>query len=387
MNELSRQITNDSVIRVGRRKERKEAVCWIFQLKEPPCIPAQAFPIAARNNWSDVFRIFLELGLDTEQYELHVFERRFPLALTLRLVSEQNDDRKSAIDYSVELGHNACARIVLEQCVNWSEPWLGGYHKRNTLLIIVAQNGHVGIVELFLEHNKATDFASISIRDAIRRSIKSAEPYPYFDLEQLEEKRMPLDVTDHTGLTPLATAAKQGHTRIVDMLVRPAYYSLEKADIEQRTPLSLAAFYGHSKCVTTLVEHRADLEARDIRGQTPLALNCFSKPSNIAERLLEEGARVDTQDNRQRTPLMEAASFSEATTECDETPDRGLVRDLVHCLFQHGANLGLSDESGVTAVAYARDTKGMTPSTHAVANNRTEAVTKLPDVRRKHRGS
>jgi ankyrin repeat protein len=84
---------------------------------------------------------------------------------------------------------------------------------------------------------------------------------------------------------------------------------------------------------------------------------------------------------------MEAASFSEATAECDETPDRGLVRDLVHCLFQHGANLGLSDESGVTAVAYARDTKGMTPSTHAVANNRTEAVTKLPDVRRKHRGS
>ena len=80
------------------------------------------------------------------------------------------------------------------------------------------------------------------------------------------ESRAGIDVLNAKGQTSLHVAAAQGHSKVVEQLVK-AGARKEAASRAGLTPLMMAASNGHVSAVETLVDFRVELEARAMAHQ------------------------------------------------------------------------------------------------------------------------
>ena len=88
--------------------------------------------------------------------------------------------------------------------------------------------------------------------------------------------------------TPLMVASKNGHTKIVKLL-------LEKgADVNAKmTALMLAAANGHTEIIKLLLEKGADVNAKNKYGSTALMFAAANGRTEIVQILLEKGGRCE----------------------------------------------------------------------------------------------
>ncbi|XP_019119465.1 ankyrin repeat domain-containing protein 50 isoform X1 [Larimichthys crocea] len=153
--------------------------------------------------------------------------------------------------------------------------------------------------------------------------------------------------SDHQGQTPLTLASRQGHVKVLTVLLEwaknqepeTAVQMMEHVDNEGWTALRSAAWGGHSEAVRILLDAGADVDGCDGEGRTALRAAAWGGHDEIVLTLLDYGAQVDKADSKGRTPLIAAAYMGH--------------QEAVEILLDHNAKVDLADGDGRTALSVA----------------------------------
>lgn len=138
----------------------------------------------------------------------------------------------------------------------------------------------------------------------------------------------------------LVQAAFDGDLATVRSVVEKGA-SLEATAPKGRTAMHWAAVNGHLEVIEFLGERGANVNARDSDGKTPLMFAVKGKHADIVAYLLESGADANARSKKiGLTPLTIGAAVG----------DVGVVR----LLLEHGADQGIPERSGDTALDRAR---------------------------------
>ncbi|XP_068428911.1 ankyrin repeat domain-containing protein 50 [Clinocottus analis] len=154
-------------------------------------------------------------------------------------------------------------------------------------------------------------------------------------------------VSDQQGQTPLTLASRQGHVKVLSVLLdwtksqgpETAVRMMEHVDNEGWTALRSAAWGGHSEAVRLLLDAGADVDGCDAEGRTALRAAAWGGHEEIVLTLLDYGAQVDKGDSMGRTPIIAAAYMGH--------------HEAVEILLDHRADVNLADGDGRTALSVA----------------------------------
>ena len=155
-------------------------------------------------------------------------------------------------------------------------------------------------------------------------------------------------LTSCAGSTALNKAALKGDLAKVQALIGPKVDINEKSDSIRVTPLITAAENGHTEIVKLLLDNGAEVDSRDKYGRSALMRAAWYSHDAVVEILLDRGALVNATEKWGHTALMMAAKGGHITT--------------ARTLLDHGADLNAKDSWGITALMYA------------TTNNRVEAT-------------
>ena len=256
--------------------------------------------------------------------------------------------------------------------VNWFE---SSSEAGSAPLAISASHSHIGIVELVFGEGSSTDqyntnpFRTTPLRatplcttplhaaakggytwlaELLLGSTPPSKGRPIGIMELLFSKGASLDARDKGKNTPLQLAIMNGHTDIVDLLLRkgssigddywgwtPLHLATQKGytgvvelllssgastEVKDRlsgtTLLHGAAEYGHTGMVELLLNFRqgASIEARNNLGYTPLHFAASKGHTVVVGLLLEKGASINAKDGFDSTPLHNAAINGHTST-------------------------------------------------------------------------
>ncbi|XP_026152159.1 ankyrin repeat domain-containing protein 50 [Mastacembelus armatus] len=154
-------------------------------------------------------------------------------------------------------------------------------------------------------------------------------------------------ISDHQGQTPLTLASRQGHVKVLSVLLEwtksqereKGVQMMEHVDNEGWTALRSAAWGGHNEAVRLLLDAGADVDGCDAEGRTALRAAAWGGHEEIVLTLLEYGAQVNKADSNGRTPLIAAAYMGH--------------HEAVEILLEHNAEVDLADGDGRTALSVA----------------------------------
>ncbi|KAG2624846.1 hypothetical protein PVAP13_3KG184727 [Panicum virgatum] len=135
---------------------------------------------------------------------------------------------------------------------------------------------------------------------------------------------------DNGGISPLhIAAAERGFYEVAELLMSKG------ADVDPicengGAPVHIAAKNGHAKVLKLLLRNKADSERLSTSFNTPLVASLFGSSVECLEVLIEAG--VDVNAGSPATPLTLAA-------------DKGLT-EFINCLLEAGADANIPDENG-----------------------------------------
>ena len=193
-----------------------------------------------------------------------------------------------------------------------------------------------------------------------------------------------LDSTDYDGVTPLRLAAQLGRyltachcvlscgwrsVEIVQVLL-DAGAAINAQDVlhvsnkfQGESALMLAVRGGHAAVVMLLVQRGADINARDMKGTRALLAasyqqRCYAERSTAAGMSAFHSAAASGQEQLVECLLTAGADIN-AVDHCGKTPiylavEHGYSK-VIKILAQHGANVGLRDLDGRSALHWAAD--------------------------------
>ncbi|XP_063363312.1 integrin-linked protein kinase isoform X1 [Cydia amplana] len=107
---------------------------------------------------------------------------------------------------------------------------------------------------------------------------------------------------DDHDFSPLHWACKEGHQKIVEMLMKRGA-RINVTNMGDDTPLHLASAHGHRAIVQLLLQNRVDVNFTNAHGNSPLHYACFWGYGPIAEDLVMAGALVSLANRDGDTPL------------------------------------------------------------------------------------
>ncbi|KAI9532641.1 Protein fem-1 B [Dissostichus eleginoides] len=149
--------------------------------------------------------------------------------------------------------------------------------------------------------------------------------------------------------TPLIIAARNGHDKVVRLLVDHYRVNTEQTGtvrfdgyvIDGATALWCAAGAGHFDVVRLLLSHRANVNHTTITNSTPLRAACFDGRLDIVRFLVEHNADIRITNKYNNTCLMIAAYKGHA--------------DVVQFLLERGADPNAKAHCGATALHFAAE--------------------------------
>lgn len=107
----------------------------------------------------------------------------------------------------------------------------------------------------------------------------------------LDDIEHDMNLGDDHGFSPLHWAAKEGATKIVEILLARGA-RVNSTNRGDDTPLHLAAAHGHREIVIMLLRKAADVNFVNEHGNSPLHYACFWGYQDIAMDLINHGAIV-----------------------------------------------------------------------------------------------
>eukprot|EP00041_Stephanoeca_diplocostata_P028862 m.835286 g.835286 ORF g.835286 m.835286 type:complete len:528 (+) comp23454_c0_seq5:270-1853(+) len=138
---------------------------------------------------------------------------------------------------------------------------------------------------------------------------------------------------------PLHRAARCGWVDMVEYLVNDVGLPVDSCKADGATPLFLAAQEGHSRVVESLVKANASLDATDEDGVSSLYIACFQGHTHIVQQLLNAGANPNQLSGDETSPVFIAAQEG--------------YDDIVQILARANANLNTGDCEGSTPLLMA----------------------------------
>ena len=106
----------------------------------------------------------------------------------------------------------------------------------------------------------------------------------------------------NSGLAPLYWAAKEGHARVMEILLaNGANVGWKEQDYPRWTALHVAVANGQTDAVSTLIKHGASLNALASDGDTPLVRAVFCGETACARMLLDAGADASIRSTKYGT--------------------------------------------------------------------------------------
>lgn len=242
-----------------------------------------ALPLAARNNWSEVVSVILEMKANPDN---------------------QDEDGRTAISHCAELGYELYLKPLIDRGALLDRSENG----QRTPLFWAAENGHANIAKLLLNTGYVdTNRSDVNGQTPLWLAARSGHAAV---VQLLLEKGADVESKDKEhGQTPLWLASWMGHEAVVKQLLEKGANIESKNNEHGQTPLWLAAWMGHEVVVQQLLEKGADVESKDKEhGQAPLSRAARSGHEAVVRQLLEKGADIESKDKRfSRTPLCWAA--------------------------------------------------------------------------------
>lgn len=243
---------------------------------------------------------------------------------------------------AVQGGH---ARIAMSLWKHGADPnkRVGG--KRFSAFHEAVRCGYIHLVETLLEkehcveltgaESTSPDFSSVDLLDQGSESAKHD-----WDKEcgaVFAPIAVDIETRDADGHTPFATAAKLGHHRIAELLLRRGAHTEAKND-EGETPLWLAIEGQNAHMVELLLENSAHISTANKTYHALLSIALSPGHCRIFELLLGRSPPIETQDDR--NALLWLAIL-------------GQKNHTIELLLKHGANIDALDKSGHTMLATA----------------------------------
>ena len=179
---------------------------------------------------------------------------------------------------------------------------------RDALLLGAAARGGYVIVQRLLENG-----AQINSRDEHKSTpflLASREGHEKVLELLLERGNAGINSPNIDGLTPLHEAAAAGHTAVVKLLLSHDDIAVNSQDQNGDTPLSCAAWNGHEAVVKLLLSHDdIAVNSQDKNRDTPLLCAVWNGYEVVVKLLLShDDITVNSQNKNGDTPLLWAAS-------------------------------------------------------------------------------
>jgi len=221
--------------------------------------------VASRRGHSEVARVLLEHGADTETRDNATY---------------------SPLLWSSQKGHVEVLRVLLEHHADVN--FLDQYNW--TALHLASNFGHVAVAQVLLGNGA----------DANARTMDNLTPLYSARNEGvtriLLEYGADPNARDSNNRTPLHLAMRRDNAEVARVLLENGM-DANARDAKNQTPLHLASERGHLDCVRLLLQNCADIHARDDEGQTPFQLasapTYYVRHQEVMQLLLEHGAEDD----------------------------------------------------------------------------------------------
>lgn len=170
----------------------------------------------------------------------------------------------------------------------------------------------------------------------IAAKSKSAETMAY----ALEHSKAHIDAQREYGVNALTEACTSGDADVVREILKknPHLEAMHDSDPFKPTPLITAAKYGHTQIVELLLDAGADMDYLDSNGCSALWWSLHFKHLNTADCLLDHQAALSCRSKDDGTLLMQAAGAGHVP--------------LVQRLLEDGINPNQTDDGGNTALHY-----------------------------------
>ena len=272
-------------------------------------------------------------------------------------IDAKDKNGKSVLMYAAENGHIEIARYLIENDadVDW-QTWKKSSEtsEGSTALMYAAKNGHQGIVTLLVGYGANINLETSEGSTALILATSNDHTEIVEQLEQFEKSTAPLIDAASRGnlggvqelfLSKMKEAkfpielALNDSVIVKDLVLligsfidRPLVNEKDKGG---KTALIGAARGGHLKVVEYLVKYGANIDLKDNLGRTALMWAARYGHVEVVKYLLENGASIDLQDDRKYSALIFAA-------RCGHV-------EVFEYLVKHGANIDLKDNLGRTA--------------------------------------
>uniref|UniRef100_A0A8C9SP58 Ankyrin repeat and sterile alpha motif domain containing 1A n=1 Tax=Scleropages formosus TaxID=113540 RepID=A0A8C9SP58_SCLFO len=183
------------------------------------------------------------------------------------------------------------------------------------------------------------------------------------------------NIADNKGCYPLHLAAWKGDEYIVRLLIHqgPSHPKLNEQNNDNETPLHCAAQYGHTEVVRLLLEELTDPTMRNSKLETPLDLAALYGRLEVVKLLLAAHPNLLSCNTKRHTPLHLAARnghlavvevLLDAGMDINYETENGSAlheaalfgkTEVVQKLLSSGINVNMVDKKGLTALDVVKD--------------------------------
>ncbi|KAK7878407.1 hypothetical protein WMY93_031037, partial [Mugilogobius chulae] len=183
------------------------------------------------------------------------------------------------------------------------------------------------------------------------------------------------NIADNKGCYPLHLAAWKGDQQIVRLLIHqgPSHPKLNEQNNDNETPLHCAAQYGHTQVVRLLLEELTDPTMRNNKFETPLDLAALYGRLEVVRLLLSAHPNLLSCNTKKHTPLHLASRnghlpvvevLLDAGMDINYETEKGSAlheaalfgkTDVVQKLLMAGIDVNMVDQKGLTALDIVKD--------------------------------
>jgi len=224
------------------------------------------------------------------------------------------------------------------------------------------------LVGHFPRHHVAADYSSLHVFACTGESERASH---FLDTATLGE----VNQVDHNGNTPLAWAASEGRTDVLQLLIDSGA-DVNQQNFQGETPLYLASSRGHARMCELLIASGADASLETIEGSCAVHAAAAGGHQETIRVLATYGAYMNAADHEGETPLFYAIreghrAVVEFLVNVCKVPvtqrndDMETPLELASCLQETGiaeflTKHTLSEAAEAVAVAQAQSMRMMT---------------------------